>query len=97
MSTGAAFFALCQTLSADKRITVWHYRLYMTLFRRWALAGFPERIRVSRRSLMAESSFRNIVTYHKVMRELVEFGYILYEPSYDPFRGSEVGLLVPVR
>jgi hypothetical protein len=32
-------------------------------------------------------------TYHKVMKDLHNYGFIRYKPSYNPFRGSEVELL----
>lgn len=32
-------------------------------------------------------------TYHKCMRELHEKGYVIYEPSYNPFRGSLVRMV----
>lgn len=33
------------------------------------------------------------VTYHKCIKELHEKGYIIYEPSYNPFKGSLVHML----
>jgi len=32
-------------------------------------------------------------TYHKVMKDLHNYGFIVYKPSYNPFRGSEVELV----
>lgn len=32
-------------------------------------------------------------TYHRVIQELARYGYILYNPSYHPVRGSEVSLI----
>ena len=31
-------------------------------------------------------------TYHKCIRQLQEFGYIIYEPSFNPYKGSLVHL-----
>jgi hypothetical protein len=80
-------------LSSDTRVTVWHISLYMSLFYLWQKEGLKNPFQVSRRSLMKLSHIKSFVTYHKCIRQLTEFGYIIYEPSYDPFIGSRVSLL----
>ena len=45
--------------------------------------------RQNRRTLMAFSKIASIATYHKCIRELDAFGYIRYQPSFDPKRGSQ--------
>jgi hypothetical protein len=42
---------------------------------------------------MEVAEISGLVTYHKGMRNLVEFGYIQYEPSYNPTITSQVCLL----
>ncbi|WP_255606860.1 hypothetical protein [Pedobacter polysacchareus] len=49
--------------------------------------------RVCRRKLMQFSRIRSLSTYHKCMAELVIYGYINYQPSYDPIRASTVSLI----
>ena len=39
---------------------------------------------------MRISKISSKATYHKCMRELNDKGYIKYEPSYNPFKGSMV-------
>lgn len=95
MTTERAFRALCRHLAADQRITVWHYSLYMSLFNKWSAGGFVNPISISRREMMAQAHVGSLMTYHKCIRQLTEFGYIIYEPSYNPFIGSYVSLLVP--
>jgi len=41
---------------------------------------------------MQLSHIRSIATYHKVIKELHAFGYIIYKPSYHPKKGSEISL-----
>lgn len=43
--------------------------------------------------MMVVSKIQAKATYHKVIKELHEFGFIVYKPSYNPFRGSEVELV----
>lgn len=40
------------------------------------------------RDLMKISKISGVATYHRVLRELQEFGCIKYEPSYNPLLGS---------
>jgi hypothetical protein len=47
---------------------------------------------ISRRQIMHLCKIRGIATYHKCMRELHAFGYIDYQPSYHPVKGSAVRL-----
>lgn len=51
-------------------------------------------IHISRRQLMKLSRIQSNVTYHKCIRQLQEYGYIKYTPSYHPLRGSCVELLL---
>jgi hypothetical protein len=41
---------------------------------------------------MRLSHIRSIATYHKVIKELHAFGYIIYKPSYRPKNGSTISL-----
>ncbi|MFD2871945.1 hypothetical protein ACFS5N_05665 [Mucilaginibacter ximonensis] len=95
METGIVFHELFRLLAADKRITVWHFAIYMSLFRKWALNGLQNPVSVSRSEIMSQTHIGSIVTYHKCIRQLRDFGYLIYEPSYNPFIGSYVSLLVP--
>lgn len=47
----------------------------------------------SRKKLMSASHIRNIVTYHKFISELVNFGYIEYFPTWHPTNGSKFKFL----
>jgi hypothetical protein len=49
---------------------------------------------VSRPKLMRFSRIRSIATYHKNIKDLVDYGYIEYTPSWHPHRGSRVRLIV---
>jgi hypothetical protein len=39
---------------------------------------------------METSKIRAKATYHKCINELQEFGYIIYKPSFNPYRGTEI-------
>lgn len=85
-----AFF---DRIAVDKRIHPTHISLYMALFQFWNFNRFQNPISISRSEMMVVSKIQAKATYHKVIKELHEFGFIVYKPSYNPFRGSEVELV----
>lgn len=85
-----AFFDL---IAIDNRLHPTHISLYMALFQYWNMNRFQNPISISRSEMMAVSKIQAKATYHKVIKELHEFGLIIYRPSYNPFRGSEVEMV----
>lgn len=82
---------LYEVLCADERVTSWHLSICIAVL--FLSQGSPtDYISTSRKQLMVLSKIRSIVTYHKCIRDLVAFGYIAYEPSYHPLRGSSIKL-----
>ncbi len=77
----------------DGRISPTHISLYMALFQFWNSQHFKKSIAIHRAEIMEVSKIRSVATYHKCMRELHQFGYIIYEPSYNPFAGSLVTMM----
>jgi hypothetical protein len=77
-------------IGADNRIMATHISLFSALFVCWQQGGFKNPFAVTRKKLMAFSGIASIATYHKCIRELDEFGYIRYQPSYHPIKGSLV-------
>ena len=84
---------LLVTLSTDKRITVWHMAALFAIVQLSDCKDITEPIFISRKKIMALSHINNFVTYHKCIKELQQFGYIQYYPSYHPAIGSKVHLL----
>lgn len=44
---------------------------------------------------MSLSKIKSLTTYHSLMKDLITFGYIGYEPSFHPQFGSKVELKDP--
>jgi replication initiation and membrane attachment protein DnaB len=80
-------------LSKDIRIGSRHLSLYMAMVQLWHKNNLVNPVPVSRRKLLALSHIGSIVTYHKYIKELEDFGYIKYQPSYHPRKGSLIVLL----
>lgn len=79
-------------LSKDSRITVWHIGMYSAFIQLWHHNGCQNPVPITRRKVLELSRIGNIVTYHKCIKELESYGYIKYEPSYNPYSGSRVYL-----
>jgi hypothetical protein len=77
-------------MGKDKRILATHVSLLTALFVCWQRSGFISPFAITRKTLMGFSKIASIATYHKCIRELDKYGYIRYQPSYDPVRGSLV-------
>lgn len=79
-------------LSKDDRITVWHMAVIFGIIQLAAGDDIVMPIYISRKKVMQLSHINSIVTYHKCVKELQQFGYIDYFPSYHPAFGSRVYL-----
>lgn len=77
----------------DERLNPTHISLYISLFQYWNVNRFQNPISISRSEIMRISKISAKATYHKCMKDLHQFGYIRYDPSYNPFRGSLVHLM----
>lgn len=80
-------------IANDDRLNPTHISLYISLFQFWNVNRFQNPISISRSEMMKVSKICANATYHKVMKDLHNFGFIRYKPSYNPFRGSEVEVI----
>lgn len=76
----------------DRMLNPTHVSLYMSLFQFWNYNRFKNPISISRDEIMRISKISSKATYHKCLKALHSQGYIKYEPSYNPFKGSHVFL-----
>ena len=76
----------------DDRLNPTHISLYVSLFQFWNVQRFKNPISISRDEVMRVSKICSKATYHKCMKDLHNFNYVKYEPSFNPFRGSLITL-----
>jgi len=76
----------------NERINVWHISLYMALLYLWELNNFNNPFSITRKSVMKVAHIGSIATYHKCIKQLQEFGYISYIPTYNASLGSYIHL-----
>ena len=81
-----------ERVTRDSRLNPTHVSLYVSVFQMWNLSRFKNPVSVSRDELMKISKISAKGTYHKCMRELHNFGYLSYHPSFNPYKGSVVYL-----
>lgn len=77
-------------MGQDQRLAAVHVSLFTALFIQWQRNEFVSPFPVTRRELMAYSKIASVATYHKCIRELDAFAYIIYQPSFHPQKGSLV-------
>lgn len=82
------FFAI----ENDCRVTITHIGVYAALlqFRLDKGWGIKKPIEAFSYEIMQLAKISNANTYHKYIRELSEFGYIKYEPSYKNKERSRI-------
>lgn len=85
----AGFF---DRVAKDDRLGPLHVSMYVSLFQFWNASRFKNPISISRSELMRVSKICSKATYHKCIKELNEYGYLRYQPSFNPIRGSLVYL-----
>ena len=85
-----AFF---EKVSQEFDLNPTHISLYMALFQSWNYNRFQNPISICRSEIMRISKIASFATYHKCIKDLDAKGYIKYEPSYNPFKGSLVHII----
>lgn len=79
-----------QKLSKDTRFNTTHVSLYVALFNFWNNARFAPEFFINRYEVMTLSRIGSKGTYHRCIKDLNDWKYILYMPSKNPNIGSKV-------
>ena len=74
----------------DGRLNPTHISLYVALFQLWNNYHFPEEFYINREEVMRFSKIGSKSTYHRCIKELSHWQYLIYTPSHNPFRGSQI-------
>ncbi|OJW81834.1 MAG: hypothetical protein BGO69_15150 [Bacteroidetes bacterium 46-16] len=81
------FFSAIQK---DGRISITHIGIYAALLQYRIDSGFINPIQVFSHEIMQLAKISAPITYHKCVRELSEYGYINYMPSFKRNQGSKI-------
>ena len=76
----------------DNRISPVHVSLFMAIVQHWNNNNCKSPVCVFSKDLMQLAKISGVATYHRSIKELHEYGYIEYQPSYNHFSGSLISL-----
>jgi hypothetical protein len=93
MGTAEQLTSFLKLTSGNRRFRQSHLSLYSAILMYYVKASSQNPFQVSRRELMKHSAIHSFATYHKCMDDLINNGFIKYEPSYHPSLASRVTLL----
>ena len=86
--------AVFELFNKDHRIKQGHITLYLAFFQKWNREFFKNTITVNRELIMERAKFKSKTTYHNYLRELNDWDYLQYYPSYHPARGSKIKMAI---
>ena len=95
MSELSEISVFMEQVQYDPRIGPLHISLYMAIVFVWARQGKPERVQVSARDLRPLAKIAGRGPFCRYIKQLHQFGYIVYEPSFNPAVKSRVMLPQP--
>ena len=76
--------------SKDTRLNPTHISLYIALFQIWNNNRFLEEFYINREEVMRFSKIGSKSTYHKCIKDLSHWKYMVYYPSHNPYKGSKI-------
>ncbi len=78
----------------DARIKQGHITLYLAFFQKWNRGFFKTAITINRELIMDRAKIKSKTTYHNFVKDLNDWGYLQYFPSYHPARGSKIKMAI---
>lgn len=85
-----AFFIQIQK---DDRLTTAHFSLYIALFQFWNFHRFQNPFPIDRTKIMQLSKIGSKNTYHKCVRQLHLYGYIIYHPAPSRYLHVRISII----
>lgn len=79
----------------EKALTPSHISLYMALLLCWQHNEFKNPVSITQKDIMLLSKIASKTTYHKCIKLLHSLGLIHYQPSFNPFKGSQITIPKP--
>ncbi len=76
--------------SGDCRMGPAHVALFAALHRLWRLYACPEGLDINVVEVMRYAKFHTAKTYYCILKELHEYHYLRYEPSFCRKRKSKI-------
>ncbi|WP_018615684.1 hypothetical protein [Segetibacter koreensis] len=86
------FFA---AIDDDPRISITHIGIYAALLQYWKDHDYNSPFSAYSYQIMKLAKISARATYHKIIKDLSEYGYIRYEPSFKRNQCSKVHMFYP--
>jgi hypothetical protein len=86
--------AVFERFNNDEKIKQGHITLYLAFFQKWNREFFKKTLTINREYIMEKAKFKSKTTYHNYLRDLNDWGYLNYFPSFHPARGSKVNMSI---
>ncbi|RKS03094.1 hypothetical protein C8C84_2835 [Flavobacterium sp. 102] len=74
-----------------------HISLYLAIYHCWQHNNQINPVSITSKEIMQRSKINSRATYHKCLKDLHNKKYLNYTPSFNPFKSSQVFLLLPKR
>lgn len=84
-----AFF---KAIEYDPRIRIAHIGLYASVLKCWEKKQYTNPLVVFSKEIIVVAKISSPSTYHKGIRDLSDFGYLHYVPSFNRLVGSKIFL-----
>jgi hypothetical protein len=81
-------------ISKEENFNPSHVSIYFALIAVWNSSFFKKSISINRQELKNISKVGSNSIYTKCLKDLQKRGYIIYKPSKNPLKGSEVEMLM---
>jgi hypothetical protein len=82
-----------EAIRKDYRISSTHIGIYAALLYVWEDKGFANPIEAFSTEMMEIAKISAPKTYRKCLKEMTEYGYLRYEPSFKKNRASKIYLM----
>jgi hypothetical protein len=90
MELAAVIASFMEEVQEDPRISPVHISLYLAIVQRWAAQGGDGPVSFKARLLMPVAKIGGRALFCRTIRQLHEYGYLRYEPSFKPDEPSKV-------
>ena len=81
------FFA---AIKEDYRISITHIGIYAALLQYWSEHKYETPVHVFSHEIMRIAKISASATFHKAIKELSEYSYLKYDPSFNRKKGSKI-------
>ena len=79
--------------TTDSRLGPIHIAVYTAIFDIWIKKGCISPVTLFSSEVLPVAKLSTRMTYHRILKELGDYGYLMYTPSFNKYRGSRIILI----